>query len=161
MKGIGKAKLLSIIILVEFILCISALIATPIVSNLLINSMEEIPFKVDNLSFIVTGSIYFVSVPFLFGLWKIRTISKLLSIEGYSCRKVGNNFIWISLASLLEIVFVILVQLFLWNKFKIFFYEWSIIVTVFIVLLCITFSLFSGVLSTAFRNMEPDADEEQ
>lgn len=159
MKGIGKAKVLSIIILIEFILCISTLIATPIVANLLINSMKEIPFKVNNLSFIISGSIYFVAIPFLVGLWKIRTISKLLSTEGYSCRKVAGNFTWISLTSLLEIVFVVLVQLFLWNRFKIFFYEWSIIITVFIVFLCITFSLFTGVLATAFRNMEPKDEQ--
>lgn len=158
MKKIFKAKILGIIILIEIILVLASLIATPIILNLYTEKLSAL-INVKNLTFVVSGCIYFLAIPFILCLIQMKSISKLLSIEGYSCRKVGNKFTFISIFSIAEFVFTILVQIFLWKQYKIFFYEWSIAISVLVLLLTVTFALLTGVLASAFRNMEPKPEK--
>ena len=159
MKKIFSANLLKVLLLIEFIVCLALLIAFPVILNYTLKDLT-LPFKIEKPVFIFSGCIYFCSIPLLIILWNIKTIAKRFSIEGYSCRKIARNFTIISVFSFLEFVFIILVQVFLWKKYEIFFYEASIVISVFVFFLCITVSFFMGVLSSAFRNMESSSEGE-
>ena len=156
----NKYKSLKVIVPVGIVLTFIALFLTPLLLTAAFKvSTVEIGVSPSKMAFKVTALVYICAVPYVAGLFKLKSICNLMLGENPFDRKIAKLFNDLSLCAFLEAVLFTAATLVSVYALNIYLYAFTVLSVIIVVFVSVTAGLVFKVMSDIFNKASDNKEE--